>query len=306
MTDIVKMPVHHADPNDPFSKYNSPNCRLFFPVGERRIAWETRNGAYEQTRSHKAIIRLNPKGDGAILLNVVGANYKLVHNRELFSAVETAMVDEMLPEHLHDVQVADQVSGFGKVCLRQYVFPSIKCRLPQARSDIGFRIIVQNGYGGSALRIHAGAIDFFCTNGMIRGEYTSTYRKHTSGLIVGQLNLTIKSALHEFANGAEQWQAWAKKPVRFEQAMKLFEHIALSTKMKEGLSDQYTREVDERGNNMWALYSTLTYYASHSDGTFTLRRTVEEMDTVATTMLGRELNVARWVQSPAWKEIEYA
>jgi hypothetical protein len=186
------------------------------------------------------------------------------------------------------------------------VFPAIKCRVQHTRGDIGFRIIVQNGYGGSALRIHAGAIDFYCTNGMIRGEYTSTYRKHTSGLVVGHLNSTVKSALQEFANGSEQWNAWAAKPIRFEQAMKLFEQIALSAKMKESLNDQFTREVDMRGNNMWALYSTLTYYASHNDGAFGLRRTVEEQDTVATTMLGRELNVSRWVHSDAWKELETA
>jgi hypothetical protein len=302
MDNVVELPRS----DDPFAKYNTPQCKLYFPVGERRVAWETRQGTFEPTRSHKAIIRLSPDGTSAMPLNVVGASYKLVHNRELFTAVETAMHDEMLPEHLADVQVMDKVSGFGKVCLRQYIFPSIRCRIPNTRSDIAFRIIVQNGYGGSALRMHAGAIDFYCTNGMIRGEYTSTYRKHTSGLVVGHLNSTVKSALQEFANGTEQWTEWANKPVRFEQAMKLFEHIALSAKMKDSLNDQFTREVDVRGANLWAVYSTLTYYASHSDGAFGLRRTVEEQDTVATTMLGRELNVSRWTHSDAWHELETA
>jgi hypothetical protein len=305
MDNVIELPRSEKS-DDPFAPYNTPECKLFFPVGERKVAWETRHGGFEPTNSHKAIIRLSPKGDSAMLLNIVGAAYKLVHNRELFSAVEQAMHDEMLPEHLLGVQVADRVSGWGKVCLRQYIFPAIKCHIQHTKSDVAFRIIVQNGYGGSALRIHAGAIDFYCSNGMIRGEYTSTYRKHTSGLVVGHLNATVKTALQEFANGAEQWNTWANKPIRFEQAMKLFEHIALSAKMRDSLNDQLTREVDARGNNMWALYSTLTYYASHNDGAFGLRRTVEEQDTVATTMLGRELNVAKWVQSDAWRELETA
>lgn len=304
MDNVVEMP--REDRSDPFAKYNTANCSLYFPVGERRIGWQMRDGSYTATHDYKAIIRMNPNGDGAQLLNVVGHSYKLVHNRELFTAVEDAMRQEMLPEHLADVQVKDQVSGYGKVCLRQYVFPQIKCRLPGMRNDIGFRIIVQNGYGGSALRMHAGAIDFFCTNGMIRGEYTSTYRRHTSGLIVGNLNSSVKAALQQFANGKEEWERWVKKPVRYEQAMKLFEEIAQSVKMKESLADQFTRDVDERGANLWALYSTLTYYASHNDGAFSLRRTVAEQDTVATTMLNRELNVSKWVQGDTWKELENA
>lgn len=305
MDNVVNMPAAN-DPNDPFAKFNTPDCSLFFPVGERKVAWETRQGGYQQTNTHKAIVRLRPDGSSVRLLNIVGNSYRLVHNRELFHAVETAMADEMLPEHLRDVQVKNRVSGYGKVCLREYVFPSIRCHLPNTRSDIGFRIIVQNGYGGSALRIHAGAIDFYCTNGMIHGDYTSTYRKHTSGLVVGHLNQTVKDAVLQFATGKEQWTKWANKPIRFGQAMRLFENIAASAKMKEGLSDQFTREVDERGNNLWALYSTLTYYASHGDGAFALRRTVEEQDSVATTMLNRELNVSRWIASPVWKELENA
>jgi len=305
MDNVVQMP-NINDPSDSFAKYNTPDSPLFFPVGERKVGWETRSGMYERTPSHKAIIRLSPRGDSAMLLDIVGGNYRLVHNRELFYAVEQAMRDEMLPEHLKDVQVVDRVAGYGRVCLRQYVFPSIRCRLQNTRSDIGFRIVVQNGYGGSALRIHAGAIDFFCTNGIVRGDYVSTYRKHTSGLVVGSLNRTVKDALHEFAAGQEEWQRWTKTPVRFEQTMKLFDTIAQSAKMREGLVDQYEREVDQRGPNLWAVYSTLTFYASHADGAFSLRRTVEEQDTVATTMLTRELNVAKWTRSDEWRAMEAA
>ena len=298
------IPITAATVNDPFSRFNTPSSPILFPVGERHVGWQRRDGSYQPTTSHKAIIRLNEKGDNAALLNIVGASYKLVHNRELFTAVEDAMRGEMLPEHLQDVKVTDSVSGWGKVCYRQYVFPSIRCRIPHTRSDIGFRIIVQNGYGGSALRIHAGAIDFYCTNGMIRGEYTSTYRKHTSRLVVGNLNNTVQNALLEFANGSKQWTEWSQRGVKHAQVMTLFEKIAASPKMKDNLLDQYTREVDARGNNLWAVYSTLTYYASHNDGAFALRRSVEEQNTQTSTMLQRELNVSRWVQSPEWRALE--
>lgn len=297
-------PFNSVPESNPFAKFNTPNSPILFPVGERSVGWQMRDGTYQRTASHKSIIRLNQKGDAAQLLNIVGAGYKLVHNRELFTAVEQAMVDEMLPEHLVDVKVTDRVAGWGKVCYREYIFPSIKCRLPQMRSDIAFRLIVQNGYGGSALRTHAGAIDFYCTNGMIRGEFTSAYRRHTRGLSIADLSTTVKGALHEFALGTEEWNRWANTPVKTDNALALFHEIASSAKMKTNLIDQFTREVDARGNNLWAVYSTLTYYASHADGAFALRRSVDEQDTVASTMLQRELNVTRWVQTDAWKKME--
>ena len=146
--DVTHLPPNTDEP-DPFSKFNTPASSLMFPVGERQVGWERRDGSFQKAPSHKAIIRLNQQGDNAQLLNIVGNNYKLVHNRELFMAVEDAMKVEMLPHHLKDVQVKDKVAGWGKVCLREYIFPGVRCRIPQTRSDIAFRIIAQNGYGGS-------------------------------------------------------------------------------------------------------------------------------------------------------------
>jgi hypothetical protein len=165
---------------------------------------------------------------------------------------------------------------------------------------------VQNGYGGSALRVHAGAIEFYCTNGMIRGEYSSTYRKHTSGLMLDGIGNVVEKALLTFADSQKVWYDWARKPVQHEQAMNLFRVIAVSGKMRNSLTDQYMHEVDARGNNLWAVYSALTYYSSHGDGEFVLRKTVEEQDSVAAIMLQREINVARWVETNEWKAMETA
>jgi len=296
--------IQGGRPSNPFDKYNTPDSKILFPVGERAVGWQARHGGYEKSSDHKAIIRLNQAGDGAQLLNIVGSTYKLVHNRELFTAVEDAMMTKMQSSQLEGVEVKDKVSGWGKVCFREYVFPNVRCRLDRTVGDIGFRIIVQNGYGGSALRIHAGAIDFYCTNGMIRGEYVSAYRRHTSRLMIGDLSKTINTAVNEYAKTTEQLQTWSKKPVTHEKAMALFEAIASSVKMREGLAEQFMEERDLRGNNVWAVYSTLTHYASHPRGAFALRKSVEEQDNVAATMLRHELDVVRWTQTPEWHALE--
>ena len=172
------------------------------------------------------------------------------------------------------------------------------------RSDIAFRMIVQNGYGDSALRMHAGAIEFWCTNGMIRGEYQSVYRKHTSGLDPDWCCRCSGQGTEAFADSQNVWREWARKPVRNMDAMELFRELARTDRLTEKLSDHYMREVDARGMNLWAVYSTLTYYASHSDGEFSIRDT--KQDTAAVTMLERELRVAKWLNTDAWKKLEHA
>ena len=291
--------------SDPFRQFNDKST-IMFPVGERPVAWFNRaSEKYENVNSHKAIVRTSADGKGGHVLNVVGANYKLVPNKELFTAVENTMRKKMHDDALHGVRVSDEVSGFGRVCLRKYVFPNIKCRLTKsARSDIAFRLIVQNGYGGSALRIHAGAIEFYCSNGMISGEYQSEYRKHTSGLVVAGIEHTLERALDTFASSHKKWQRWADMPVGHEQAMQLFRDLASSEKLAERLAQQYLLDRHERGANLYAVYSTLTYYASHAEGEFKLRSTVNEQDSVAATMLQRELTVAKWTETDAWKRIE--
>ena len=292
---------------DPFAKYNTPNSVIMFPVAERHVGWETRQGSYDRIRSHKAIIRVAPGGGSAHVLSVVGSGYKLVHNKDLYSHVETTLCKQMQHHELAGVMVKDRVSGWGRVCFREYVFPNIKCQLGGGtRSDIAFRMIVQNGYGGSALRIHAGAIEFYCTNGMIRGEYQSAYRKHTSGLMVSGIGNAVSGALSVFADSQNLWRRWAATPVPHQAAMDLFRELANSERLRENLSTQYLREREARGDNLWAVYSALTYYASHADGEFGFRSSVNEQDSVATSLLHRELNVAKWVEGKAWKQLEDA
>ena len=227
-----------------------------------------------------------------------------MHNSELFSRVEDTLCKKMQSHELDGVMVKDKVANYGRTCYREYVFPNIKCNVGGGtRSDIAFRMIVQNGYGDSALRMHAGAIEFYCTNGMICGEYQSVYRKHTSGLILTGVADAVDKALEVFANSQNVWREWARKPVRNLDAMELFRELARTDRLTEKLSDHYMREVDVRGMNLWAVYSTLTYYASHSDGEFSIRDT--KQDTEAVTMLERELRVAKWLNTDAWKKLEH-
>jgi len=288
----------------PFDEALERPTPIMFPVGERKLAWQMRTGNYEPLKSHKAIVRLSPSGNSAHVLNVVRTTYKLVLNRELYEMVHAAIQKRVRLAQLHDAYCVDKIAHYGRICWREYIFPSITCRVGNHVRPIAFRIIVQNSYGSSALRMHSGAIDFFCTNGMIRGEFESVYRRHTSGLVVGDLSENIDRALVAFADSESKWRRWSHTPVTREQTMMFFREIVKSPTLVDKLADRWLYEIEDRGQNLWSVYSTLTYYSSHNEGDFAVR--TRDDAGVDAAMHQRELDVAKWVQHDAWRVMETA
>lgn len=275
---------------------------ILFPVVERSVGWRSKDGDYHDHKGHKALLR-SVNGQGHVL-NVVNSTYKLVNNRELFTAIESTIIDIVPSAKLDGVKIKDHVSYNGRVCFREYVFPGIVCDIG-AKSPLGFRTIVSNSYGGGAVRMLAGAIEFFCTNGCISGAYESNYARHTSGLVVQGFATNINAALDRFVKDAAIWKRWVETPVKYFVAIELFKTLISNKTLQRNLTDQYTQESDVRGPNLWSVYSAMTYFASHNEGNFKTRNQ-GEMAGAASTMFKRELAVRSWVNSEAFKELEHA
>lgn len=277
--------------------------RILFPVVERAVGWyDVKADDYHKITGSKALLR-SVDGKGQVL-NVVNSTYKLVDNRELFTAIENTIIEVVPATKLHNVKIKDHVSYSGRVCFREYVFPGIVCDIG-AKSPLGFRVVVSNSYGGGAVRMLAGAIEFFCTNGCVSGAYESSYARHTSGLVVAGFATKINAALERFVKDAALWRRWVETPVKYEAAMALFKTLTNNETLQNNLTHQYFKEHDERGHNLWSVYSAMTYYASHNEGNFATRNQGETTG-AASTMFKRELDVRNWVNSPAFKELEYA
>jgi len=65
----------------------------------------------------------------------------------------------------------------------------------------------------------------------------------------------------------------------------------------------YNQEASVRGQNVWALYSAFTNYASYADerNGFSLRNTGK--DTGAVSMFQRERKVSQGIESKPFKEL---
>jgi len=302
------MPLDAVIQHAPLTPLMQPGdvSNILFGVGVRDLSWVTSGGQPVPFTSHKAIIRGNNLTNKpmALPLAIVSNTYKVITNRELLTSIENTMIEVMSPASLIDVHIVDSVAQNGKTCYRDYTFHGITCDIG-AMTPVAFRLVVQNGYGGSAVRLIAGAIEFYCSNGMITGKYDSKYARHTSGVKIADFRKFVLSALHNFTTATDKWKKWVKTPVINDDVLDFFTSLAITSNLRENLITQHIVERHHRGPNLWSVYSAMTNYASHSDGLFPLRKT-DENSNAATIMFNRGLDVDLWSTTDAFKRIEMA
>lgn len=273
---------------------------IMFHAYERPLYYNGKDRTYP-VGDFKALVRApNNVGGDPVCLNVVKKSYKVVQNAELFTAVDHGILDALPDYNMNNVQVIDRASYNGRICLREYRFPEISIEGPQDK--IAFRVIVQNGFGGSAIKLHAGAIDFFCTNGMILGDYTSEYAKHTSGVQIKRFRESVSRAVDLFWKHRDEWKRLEQLVVVSDDVVQTWLQEKLGERLGDRIFSQYLIEKRVRGNNLWALYGALTYYSSHpEDDRFSIRNTGNDHEAV--TLLKRETQVQRLVADESFKQL---
>lgn len=266
------------------------NSPLSFKAYERPLWYEGANGHKFSNTGHKALVRV--LDDKPVCLNVVTNTYKVVQNDELFAAIHDGIKGNIDARELKSVHIKDRASYGGAICLREYIFPDISFASPE-RDKIAFRIVVQNGFGTGAIKVFAGAIDFFCTNGLVIGDYTSTYAKHTKGLQLTKFEEAVRGSVHMFWKNADLFSDLAGRKVLNDEAVLGWYVLNFGERLGTRLHHQYLVEAATRGKTLWAVYSALTYYSSHNSGEFSLRNTGN--DHAAATMMRRENDVRKAV-----------
>lgn len=262
--------THMLDFTDTAS--NSPfpqNSELYFRVATRKLHWHNeRTGEHIHIDKQKAIVR--EAAGGGQWLATVGENYELVENRDLFPYVEKFFEQRIDRQYLRNVDVIEHQSYNGRDCYREYRFKDLKCNVPQG--DVAYRAIVGNSYGGKSVTLLSGAIDFFCTNGMIIGQSEKQARKHTSGFELSGVTTWINNSLSQFAAQGKRIRRLADVEITLTEDDGLLKHLVdkglLSARRAVQVIDDTEQERRDRGGSkptLWHMYSALTAWASHSD-----------------------------------------
>ena len=245
-------------------------------------------------------------GDTGDYIGVVGDTFQCASHTEFFEGVHNTVTEHLGEPECENMNMKWRIARQNAWAMLDMTLPNVTARIETDKhsTTIAQRIIALHGIDGSCSnQTFFGAIDFFCTNGMIRGEHDKIRRKNTANFTMDRFIRDLREATQSFYAQSERLQGWANKPLYVGDVKAMLETLLKSDRMAEKMFGLYNQEASVRGQNVWSLYSAFTNYASYADerNGFNLRNTGK--DTTAVSMFQRENKVSQWIESKPFKEL---
>jgi len=239
-------------------------------------------------------------------IGVVGNTFQCASHTDFFGGVHDTITENLGEEQCDSMNMKWKTARDNAWVMLDMTLPNVTARIESDKhtTTIAQRIIALHGVDGSCSnQVFFGAIDFFCTNGMIRGEHDKIRRKNTSNFSMDRFIRDLRESTQSFYAQSKRLQGWANKPLFVGDVKSMLESLLKSDRMTEKMFGLYNQEASVRGQNVWALYSAFTNYASYADerNGFNLRDTGK--DTNAVSMFTREHKVSQWIESKQFKEL---
>ena len=260
---------------------------------------------FNDTRVRDKKYVINSDTDEAIAIIGKGATAR--NHAEFYNRVWDTIVEDLSQEDLRDYSYSFNSARNKGWSMLDVAFPNVKTTVKTKKheTEIAFRMIAVHAIDGSASpATWFGGIDTFCTNGQITGDWDMVRKKNTSGFTVDNFMRELRVAKTNFDLQGKRLQSWADTNLSDSlYVSEAINKIVKSERKARKLHDLFLSERATRGNNLFALYSAFTNYASYADerNGFALRNTGN--DTRAVSMLAREQEVSKWVSSPAFLQL---
>ena len=294
--------------NDSFNHFNHESPLWFTTEMRDLYSHESHPDLYGEFDTHRAGTYQGVfRTDNDKCLGVFkDGSYTLVNNYQFYRGIEEQLINFFDPSVLDLCKIEDTSSWGGAVCIRQYLFPNLEREIVSDRhsTSLTFRVIGWNCFDGSSkCRLIFGNIDSFCSNGLISGDYDQSSKKRTSGFDLTNFVGQLEKGILKYENDVSRYQTYAETKVLTPYVSEFFETLSgMSERNAKRLQDQYLEEASIRGNNLWAVVSTLTNYASHTDGRFPVRNTGNDHHGV--TSYNRQSQVNKWLNSPQFVRLQ--
>ena len=198
---------------------------------------------------------------------VVGINYHGVQNHEVYTDMELAIMMSKLDKTGMTRKI--ELSNFGARTVVTYTFPAHTIEVAD-KDPVCLTIKVLNSYdGGWRFMSMVGANREICSNGMVVFEgFSSFYGKHTKNLDTDVAVEKLGHALEVYTKTAELWKQYPSTKVTSLQANRVFTQLCggegKNLKRLELLKQTHVEYVAELGDNLWALFNTLTEWSTHA------------------------------------------
>ena len=247
--------------------------------------------------------------DTGAALGLVGNRYGIAQNAGLYEMLTNAARDTLPAHALRGLELKEVASYGGAYTRFELAFPAMKVGIKQRNSEteLKFRVGISNTFDGNgSVRVFAGAYDQVCENGMCIGELVKQLARHTAGFKPGQFSKFIAEEMELYLVRAREYQRWADMSISQSQAENVLKSAGLSERRVNTMLDQFQVESINRGATVWALYSALTFYASHNSERFGVRNSQDitrGSNNVGATLEQREREVNKFIASDSWAQL---
>tara|TARA_R100001591_G_scaffold97781_2_gene103858 strand:+ start:805 stop:1653 length:849 start_codon:yes stop_codon:yes gene_type:complete len=259
---------------------------------------------FEPTKYNKSKYVIN--GNTGEYLGIVGNGFACANHGDFFTKAHNTISEHLGEEFCDSMNIKYRTARNNAWVMMDMTMPNVLRRIQSEKhsTTIAPRLIALHGIDGSCSNmVFFGAIDFFCTNGMITGDYDKIKRKNTANFSLEKFIQELESSVTDFYDTADKFQRWAETSLMSVDVKALLDSVIKSERKSEKMFTLYNQEVSTRGRNVWALYSAFTNYSTYADerNGFNLRNTGN--DTVAQSMWAREQEVAKWISSPQFQAV---
>jgi hypothetical protein len=229
------------------------------------------------------------RDDNIESLGVVSDSYQIAQHPDAFRTVERIIADSELD--LTGVERTISVSHGGARAYAIYSLPAHTIETDKGDPS-ALQISARNSFDGSwCFHVDIGSVRMICTNGQVFIEDFAMFKsKHTRGLNMAHAARKLSNAVEVYANEVERWKEWKQTGVTSARAFMIFGKVAnckainsfhttnpldlleepeiYRNKTLVRLWDHYrANERKALGSNLWAVYNTVTHWATHTPAT---------------------------------------
>ncbi len=240
-------------------------------------------------------------------LGIVGHTFNCASHPDFFNSVWTTMTEHLPAHEMENAQVKWKSARHGAWGMMEVVLPNVKHKITSRKheTEVAQRIVSLHGIDGSCSnQVFFGAIDFFCTNGLITGKYDKIRKKNTKNFSLENFEkeLHMKDIQFEEQMGRLQRMADASLEGKYSMVEDVVKSM-MADKPAEKMLDLYRQELPVRGNNVFALFSAMTNFSSYADERNGFKLRASDNDNAAITMWTRQQTVAQWTSSKEWDHL---
>lgn len=208
------------------------------------------------------------------MLGVHGSKYKAIKHDDVVNSVLDAVSNSGISkDYGQKIEVFDN----GAKLRGTLNFPDLVIE-PSVGDYTQFQIVFFNSYDGSwAFAQQAQGLRLFCLNGCTTPDTVAkTTSKHTANVDVKASAAKIQIGLDAFFNSKELYQAWMQEEMTSLAVENFFKgslayvnsktsETKWNDKQLQNLMGLWQSNISYLGKNKWALYNTMTEWATHTD-----------------------------------------